>query len=91
MSRDSRKPAQARTCPSLRALVYFEGAAGFAISKTRSCTMDNGGASAAVVAVCVKRMNFACVGLNTMSVLALSPAPVATGVQTVPFSDVSSL
>ena len=56
----------------------------------RNCWIDQAGAFWAV-AVSVKRMNFADVGLNEMVVVAPSPVPVATGVHVVPLSEVSTL
>ena len=56
----------------------------------RSCVIENGGAASGE-AVCVILMNFADVGWNVIDVLAPVPAPAATSVHVVPFSDVSIL
>ena len=65
-------------------------AAGVATRYSRNCCIESGGAFSGD-AVCVRRTNFACTGLNVMIVGEPDPGPSATGVQVVPFSDVSTL
>ena len=68
----------------------YRAPAGVETRYKRNCWIDSGGAFSGD-AVCVRRTNFACTGLNVMIVGVPEPCPSATGVQVVPFSDVSTL